>query len=271
MTEQAKTPQTAFIPYLERIEGTPILIKDEQGNFESLEKYLLTPTRTRLNETLTSFMSYLEALKSRLNKDEATIYARAVQNRKFTDFTFEGVAHDCRMGDQWRDDFKLNWKGIYTVSARDWLMNDEKGLSQEEFALFIDKHMNDIVSPDGGDFAGYPTKAELFNFVTTLEDSKNQKFARKVNVQNGDVSVSLERVSDDGTVQRLKLFERFAISLQLYEGFPAYRVSVKLRYRVANGTIMFFYDIEGLEELFIENRDWAAAQIRETTGLPVFI
>lgn len=261
-----------FEPRIEFVNDTPVLIQDEQGHYESLEKYLNKPTRTRLNETLTVFKSFLEAIKSRFNKDEATIYARNEPHAKYNNFTFEGVAHDCRTGDQWRDDFKINWKGVFTVSARDWLMNDEKPLPQEEFALFLDKHMADIVSPDGKDdkFAGLPTKAELYNFVTSLEDSKNQKFARKVNVQNGDVSVSLERVSDDGTVQRLKLFERFAINLQLYEGFPAWRVMAKLRYRVANGSIVFFYDIEGLEELFIENRDWATAKIKET-GLPVFI
>ena len=69
----AKTP---FEPRIEYVDNTPILIKDEQGNYDSLEKYLGTPTRTRLNETLTVFNSFLEAIKTRFNKDEATIYAR---------------------------------------------------------------------------------------------------------------------------------------------------------------------------------------------------
>lgn len=269
MTDE-KTP---FNPRIEYVDDTPILIKDEQGNYESLEKYLNVPTRTRLRETLTVFKYYLEALKTRFNKAEATIYARNVTNQKYNDFTFHGVAHDCRTRDQWRDDFTIDWKGVFTVSARDWLMNDEKGLSQEEFALFLDKHLNDIVASENCEnlkFAGYPTKAELFNFVTTLEDSKNQKFAKKVNIQNGDVSVSLEKQSNDGTIQRLKLFERFAINLQIYEGFPTYQVTAKLRYRVNNGQVVFFYDIEGLEELFIENRTWAILEIKKLE-LPVFI
>lgn len=270
MTEQIKTP---FSPRIEMVDNTPILIKDEQGNFESLEKFLINPTRTRIDETLTYFVSYLEAIKSRFNKDEATIYVESWSNRKYKDFTFRGVAHDCRTGNQWRDDFKINWKSGFTVSARDWLDNDEKPLTQEAFALFLEKHMNDIVSAeDANDMSvfSYPTKAELYNFVTTLEDSKGQKFSRKVNVQNGDVSVSLERESDDGTKQRLKLFERFAINLQIYEGFPTYRVSAKLRFRVKDGGVVFFYDLEGLEELFNANRDWAAERIREL-GFPVFI
>lgn len=210
-----------FEPRIEFVNDTPVLIQDEQGHYESLEKYLNKPTRTRLNETLTVFESFLEAIKARFNKDEATIYARNEPHAKYNNFTFEGVAHDCRTGDQWRDDFKINWKGVFTVSARDWLMNDEKPLPQEEFALFLDKHMADIVSPDGKDdkFAGLPTKAELYNFVTSLEDSKNQKFARKVNVQNGDVSVSLERVSDDGTVQRLNSLSASRLTYSFMKAF----------------------------------------------------
>ena len=270
MTEM-KAP---FNPHVEMIDKTPVLIKSETGDYVSLESFLNAPTRTRLNETLTVFDSYIEAIKSRFNKDHATIYTKTVPVGKYNNFEFRGVANDCRLTNQWRDDFLINWVGQFTVSARDWLINDEKCLSQEEFALFLDKHINDVVAYENEkdvDYLGYPTKAELFNFVTTLEDSKGQKFSRKVNIQNGDVSVSLERECDDGTKQRLKMFERFAINLQLYEGFPAYRVTAKLRFRIAEGRLVFFYDIEGLEELFIENRNWAVNQIKDATGLPVFI
>lgn len=270
MSEQ-KIP---FCPRVEMIDHTPVLIKSETGDHVSLESFLNNPTRTRLNETLTVFESYIEAVKARFHKDHATIYTNIVPAVKYNNFEFRGVANDCRQENQWRDDFLINWVGKFTVSARDWLMHDEKGFTQEEFALFLDKHINDVVAYESEkdvDYLGYPSKAELYNFVTTLEDSKGQKFSRKVNIQNGDVSVSLERESDDGTKQRLKMFERFAINLQLYEGFPVYRVTAKLRFRVNNGQVAFFYDIEGLEELFIENRNWAVGQIKEATGLPVFI
>lgn len=274
MTETAKTP---FNPRIEMLDGTPILIKNEMGDYESLERILKNPTRTRLVETLTNFSSYLEAIATRFDPKAATIYTnsytRSSENHKYVNFEFKGVAHDCREGHEWRDDFVLNWIGQRTISARNWLENDEHPFSQEDFALFLDKHINDIASPkDANDvrLAGCPTQADLYNFVTTLEDSKGQKFLRKVNVQNGDVSVSLERESNDGTKQRLKLFERFAINLQLFEGFPIYQVTAKLRFRVKDGQVVFFYDIEGLEELFNLNRDWAVKKIKGY-GFPVFI
>lgn len=267
------TEKTPFDPHIEFLDDTPILIKSETGDFESLERFLKNPTRTKLNEKLTNFDSFLGAISTRFDKEQATIYAQAEQSRKYTNFCFKGVAYDCRKAHQWRDDFLIRWSGNFTISARDWIKSDEEAFSQEDFALFLDKHLNDIATPkdeNDKDIPGYPTKAELYNFVTTLEDSKGQKFSRKVNVQNGDVSVSLERESDDGTKQRLKLFERFAINIQLYEGFPTYQVNAKLRFRVKDGQVVFFYDLEGLEELFNANRDWAVEKIK-ALGFPVFI
>ena len=263
MTELTRTP---FNPRVEMIDGTPILIKSETGEYERLEYLLKSPTRVYLKETLTNFDSFLETVKDRFDNAQATVYARSFEQDKYCDFSFEGVALDCRTGFQWRDDCVIKWQGKHTISAREWLKYDEKPMSQEDFALFLDKHLDDVYTSkidDDMQFSGYPTKAELYNFVTTLEDSKGQKFSRKINVQNGDMSVSLVRESDDGTKERLKLFERFAINLKIYEGFPTYRVNVKLRFRIKDGQVIFFYDIEGLEELFNENRDWAVEKIRE--------
>lgn len=116
---------------------------------------------------------------------------------------------------------------------------------------------------------GLPSQMEIYNFVTTLEDSNNSKFTRKVNVQNGNVSISLEKIVDDQTTQRLKFHERFMIAIQPFEGFPTYKAMVKLRFRIRDGQVIFFYDIEGLEEIFIAARNWAAEQIREQTGIRV--
>lgn len=263
--------QKPFEPHIETIDGRPILIKDSHGNYEDLESYLKTPTRIRLNETLKNFNSFVEVCATRLSKDDAAIYTRIVDMGKYNDFRFEAVAKDCRNDkSEWREDFVFRFNGFFTKHARDWLKFDEEGMDQSDFALFIDKHLNDIRCREE-DRKLYPTQMELFNFVTTLQDSKNDRFSRKINIQNGDLSVSLERESDDGTKQLLKLFERFPIVLQIYEGFPEYQLEAKLRFRIRDGQVYFFYDIQGLEEMFIAARDWAVSELKEKTGLPVYI
>lgn len=263
--------QKPFEPHIETIDGRPVLIQDDQGNYEDLEDYLKQPTRIRLDETLRVFHSYIEAVGTRFDKDKAAIYTRQEPRDKYNDFYFVGIANDCRDSTpSWRHDYKINWQSNFTKRTRDWLKYDEEGMNQSDFALFIDKHLNDIRCLEE-DRKLYPTQMELFNFVTTLQDSKNDRFSRKVNIQNGDLSVSLERESDDGTKQQLKLFERFPIVLQIYEGFPEYQVEAKLRFRIRDGQVYFFYDIQGLEEMFIAARNWAVNELKEKTGLPVYI
>ena len=263
--------QKPFEPRIEMLDGRPIIIRDDHGTWEDLEKYMKKPTRIRLNETLKNFNSFIEVCATRLDKEEAAIYTRLNEHRKYNDFKFAAFAKDCRNGNpEWRTEFLFIFDGFFTKRAREWLRFDEEEMNQGEFALFIDKHLNDIRCREE-DRKLYPTQMELFNFVTTLQDSKNDHFSRKVNIQNGDVSVSLERESDDGTKQLLKLFERFPIVLQLYEGFPEFQVEAKLRFRIRDSQVIFFYDIQGLEEMFIAARDWAVKELKEKTGLPVYI
>lgn len=268
MSEVIKKP---FEPNIKFVDQRPILIKDSDGCFDDLEDYLTKPTRIRLDENLTNFASFVEACDTRLDKEEAAIYTRIIDKPKFNDFKFTAFAKDCRNGSpEWRNDFIFRFDGLFTKHTRDWLARDEYEMDQNVFALFIDKHLDDIRCREE-DRKLYPSQIELFNFVTTLQDSKNDRFSRKVNIQNGDVSVSLERESDDGTKQQLKLFERFPIVLQIYEGFPEYQVEAKLRFRIRDGQVYFFYDIQGLEEMFIAARNWAVNELKEKTGLPVYI
>lgn len=263
--------KTPFCPRIELVGDTPVLIKDEHGNYQSLESFLKNPTRTRLNETLQVFDSFIEAVDTRFNKDAAAIYTVPNSQRKFNDFKFIAYANDCRKYHAWREEFTFIFKSEFMKNARDWIECDEKLMSQDDFALFLDKHINDIRCVDPELQRQFPTQMELFNFVSTLQDSKSDRFTRKVNIQNGDMTVSLERESDDGTKQQLKLFERFPIVLQIYEGFPMYQVTAKLRFRIRDGQVAFWYDIEGLEEMFIAARNWAVNELKEKTGLPVYI
>lgn len=263
--------QKPFEPHYEMLDGRPILIRDDHGTYEDHEKYLKKPTRIHLNETMQVFSSYIEAVSTRFDKNESAIYTRLSRRDKYDDFYFAGFAKDCRNGDpNWRGDFTIGWDANYTIKARDWLQHDEADFSQESFALFLDKHINDIRCVDSELQKSFPTQMELFNFVSTLQDSKSDRFTRKVNIQNGDVTVSLERESDDGTKQQLKLFERFPLVLQIYEGFPTYQVTAKLRFRIRDGHVTFWYDIEGLEEMFIAARTWAVEELKKT-GIPVYI
>ena len=263
--------QNRFTPYIQFVDQVPVCVshKNNRDEVESLEHLLTTPTRIRIKETLRTFNSFVETLKDRVCPENATVYTGFCTKGKYEDFAFRAVAQDCRQDIEWRDDIQFMWVGRYTKDFEDWINTDEVGLPQEKFALFLDKKIHNIVSGEEVGLRGMPTQMDLYNFVTTFEDGHAKKFARKVNVQNGISSVCLEQTLDDGTTHRLKMFERFAIRLQVYEGFPEIVLTVKLRFRIQDGSVVFYYDIEGLEAAFISMRDWAASQITSKTNIKV--
>ena len=142
MTEQIV--QTPFKPFIEAIDGRPVLIQSDENDFVDLEKFLIKPTRVRLNESLCVFESFIEVLKTRFDKEKAAVYVRLHSEKKFNKFYMEGVAADCRTEPEWRDDFKFSWLPDYTKPTDDWLKKDEQPMSQEDFALFLDKHLDNI-------------------------------------------------------------------------------------------------------------------------------
>lgn len=265
MIEQKKE---VFVPFIETIDHVPVLVQNERGDYSSLEEYLNAPTRTHIDETLRTFPSWIETLKDRLDPEQATVYTNFYDRGKFDTFGFNARALDCRVGPQWRNDVMFYWTGVYMKDFRDWLAHDEKPLSQEEFALFLEKKLHNVkTDPESG--LRLPSQMELYNFVTNLQDSNKATFARKVNMQNGNVSVTIEKVMEDGHKDELKTFERFSVFLQPYEGFPYYYLTVRLRFRIREGQVIFFYDIEGLEEMFINARQWALNEIVTKTGIRV--
>lgn len=261
--------QEPFAPYIETVDETPILVTGERGQFDDLESLLRKPTRIRLREEIRVFQSFLDTLKDRLDPESATVYTNYIDKSKFDSFTFRAVANDCRKGAEWRNDFQFDWRGSFTKDFRDWLQYDQREMSQEELGLFLDQHIGNIFQDENFARQGFPSQMEVFNFVTTLEADKNVKFSRKVNIQNGDVSTSIEINDGENEKQKLKLNEAFMIAIQPFEGFEFYTVKVKLRFKNNGGKIVFTYDIEGLEQIFIKAREWAAEQIREQTNIRV--
>ena len=269
-TEAQTIIENSFQPRLENIDGNPFLIQDRNGSVLDLSHLLLRPTRFSGTKILTKLVSFNNFLKCRADQATTSVYVKELLREKFNSFIFEAVLNDDTDGPN-HQDHKVVFKPGFTKPAQDWLEKDEKRMDQEEFALFIDKHLLDIRSGDDSPVYGMPTQAELLNFITSLTDSKNAKFSRKVNIQNGDVSFSLEKTVSDEEAERIKLFERFPVVLCPFEGFPFYQVTAKLRFRVEGGQVIFWYDLEGLEDMFIAARNFAIESIEKHTSLPVYI
>jgi len=110
-----------------------------------------------------------------------------------------------------------------------WQNACKQPLRQAEFAEFIEEVRNDIVTPDA---------AQLLDIVRTFKASKRVEFDSVVYQPNGDVKLGYEeRTEQKGTSGTLP--EQMTLGIPVYYRGTGYKVPVLVRYKVANGAVMF--------------------------------
>src|SRR5574337_191587 len=123
-------------------------------------------------------------------------------------------------------------------SASWWLGMDGKPQSQVAFATFIEDNLRDIAATEG-----FPTGAEMLSMALSLEANQDSRFKSSVRLQSGGVDLTFVEKEDAETLRRMSIFERFAIGIPPFFNGPAYRVEARLRYRVRDMQLSFWYDL----------------------------
>lgn len=171
-----------------------------------------------------------------------------------------------------------------------WHGKDGQAMSQADFAAFLEDRIVDVMpSPNFGvDGQIAPADAKLKEWAATVAAvfagaSKLMELSRGMrlkadqtvhqaqNLSTGEVEVQFveEHKGTDG--KPLKVPTAFLICIPIFEFGPSYRIAARLRYRLAQGKIVWFYDLHrpdlSFDHAFREAVNKAAAE----TNLPLFL
>ena len=96
--------------------------------------------------------------------------------------------------------------------------------------------MRDIVKPSG---------ADLLQVALTLQAAKKVAFRSGVRLDTGEHQLNYveEIAGQAGAAGQLQVPERFTIAVAPFEGTPAVEIEVRLRYRLLEGRVVFFYQL----------------------------
>lgn len=155
---------------------------------------------------------------------------------------------------------------VPSQSYLDWTEKDGCQMDQASFALFIERHIDDIHAAEK-----MPSASDLLTFCSAIEDSRRITFKKSVSLQDGRVELVYAEKASDAQEQKMQLFREFQIALRPYlDRDSAYAVTASLRYRIRDGQITFWYELKGLEAV----REKIRADIRmelEGSHLPVYL
>ena len=79
-------------------------------------------------------------------------------------------------------------------------------MTQSEFATFIEDNLPDIA---GGD--GFPSGTDMQCMAIDFEAKRDMRFKSAIRLQSGGVDLAFVQQEDNGTIEKMKLFDRFAI------------------------------------------------------------
>jgi uncharacterized protein YfdQ (DUF2303 family) len=127
------------------------------------------------------------------------------------------------------------YKPRRSVEFTIWMDGNRKQMDQVPFARFLEENLPDIVEPNS---------AELLQVALTFEAKKSVEFASGVRLANGQIQFAYDEVVR-GTAQKgtIEIPEKFVLGIPIHVNGPAYRIDVRLRWRLQEGKAVFWYEV----------------------------
>lgn len=203
------------------------------------EKLLPKPRRKSAKVRLSDVQSFV-AYANAHAMNHTTIWIDADHSNSHGKIDFIAIINDLGQDEcdsAWRDHIALYSPKISEEWKR-WIGADKKPMTQSEFATFIEDNLPDIA---GGE--GFPSGTDMLRMAIDFEAKQDMRFKSAFRLQSGGVDLAFVQQEDNGTIEKMKLFDRFAIGVPVFCGEDAYRVEARLRYRVRDGKLSFWYEI----------------------------
>jgi len=200
-----------------------------------LEYLLPAPRRTKAKATLSDADSFREYMVRHATERSA---AWCEFNPQTFALSFSGVIdehHHSMPG--WRShtasftpDMSAEWKA--------WKGKDRAAMGQVEFAEWIENHSDDITTAEG-----LPTSMQMLQMATEFQARQDNVLKSAVRLQSGGVNLTYIADPDAGTVESMRLFERFGIGIPVFHSGPAWQIICRLKYRLSQGKVIFFFEM----------------------------
>jgi uncharacterized protein YfdQ (DUF2303 family) len=116
------------------------------------------------------------------------------------------------------------------------MKHDKNPMEQEEFAVFLEDNVADIVEPSG---------EIMLAMALTLQAKTEANFQSSRRLDNGQVQLHYtETIDARAGAGQLEIPREFAIGIRLFKNGEGYRLRARLKYRVGGGKVKFWYELD---------------------------
>lgn len=243
-----------------------------------LDEYRTAPERRKGTATLTQLDSFVMHVKRFADEDSAIFASREPKSPSLMavfDYHRQGADAEPRFGTHravYNFPISEEWKA--------WIAIDGDWMGQAEFAKFTEDRIGDVVDPSGAlasaaEFTGrvnleYATPSRVLELSRGLTVLVGQRVAKHVNLSTGEGQLSFEEEHRDSGGAPMRVPGAFLIAIPVFAHEAPYQIPVRLRYRVAAGSVSWALELYRATDVFDAAIAESAKVVAAGTGLPFF-
>lgn len=144
-----------------------------------------------------------------------------------------------------------------------WLGSNRKMLSQSDFSEHVEDRIVDFVEPDG---------ATMLELAQSFQASSKGRFESSKRLASGETTLEWREEVDAkaGHKGALTIPDSFTLGLVPFVGGPAYKVTARLRYRIADGVLRLGYVLDRPEDVHAQAFTELVERVAGAIAAPVF-
>ena len=246
-----------------------------------LDEYRTKPDRrtgTVVADTLPSFI----AITNRFKAEESAVFARAKVSDTVIEASLTAVFnYHPEGGDNTYAQFSDHRAAYHFPLSKDfrfWLSANGKKMGQLDFAQFLEDRILDLSAvqdedkaPIGNLSPSFADPLVMLQLARDLEIYSNETFRSKVKLSSGETEFKFTSENKDASGQPVQIPDFFVIQLPLFEGGAAERILVRLRYRVGDGKVTWWYELYRVDAALESAFNAACFEVIGSTKLPLYI
>ena len=269
-----------FDPRVVPVEGTKgLLIAPGGMSVAHVKRFIdderTTPETLKGSTTLHNCQSFIDFV-NRYKDDTSAIFYN--QDKQKVTCIFDCATKNNTSFEQHKADYAFP----FSDELKEWKEHNGDVMTQIDFAFFIEKNVLDLADPDktaesealkeirlriGGHFAAVSKMVELSRGISIHSD---ERATVKYDPNTGESTVDFSSEHTDATGEKVKVPNMFLIVIPILKGGKSYQLPCRLRHRLKNGQIIWWYEVIDLDKAIAAAIDEELNKIKEDISLPVF-
>lgn len=242
----------------QKVGDLPFVIVPDGYKHVSLEKLLPYPLRKRGTVNLDDAKSFISYVEDHSTTDRSVIYLKATPSAGTFVCVLDG--HKTDSDDAGWGEHRVIFAPQPTVEWLKWSGSDKVKMSQVKFAEFLEENLPQIVNPTG---------AQMVEIALELQAKTNVEFSSGLRLQNGNHSIKYEEVTEAKGKGDLEVPGEFEIGVVLFEGGTAYRITARLRFRIEQKQLFFWYELVRPHLVVKDAFQGIREEVEKGTGLTI--